>query len=110
MSDRRITYRVGVQQRLLAAVVCALMAGLLLVQSVSAALSAPTSGSTAPAAQAEQIRQELVLAQLKLQDDGALATQQVQDAQTRYLAELAPTVAAVAPDVDARIQASLEAA
>jgi high-affinity iron transporter len=98
------------KQRLWIYTFCAFLAGLLIVQSASAAIEPPTPATTTPAAQAELIRQELVQAQLKLQEDSDLAMQQVEDAKTRYLAELGPTIAAVAPEVDGRVRAALEAA
>jgi high-affinity iron transporter len=86
---------------------CALLAGLFFVQSASAALELPT---TAPAAQAELIRQGLVQAQLQLLEASNTAAQQVQDAQTRYKTDLSPTLATIAPETDARVLAALDAA
>ncbi len=108
MNKQNILQAIGYQQRLWVAAFSALMAGLLFVQNARAALELPNTATTAPAAQAETIRQTLVQAQLKLQDDSDFAMQQVQDAQDRYLAELAPTISAVTPEVDGRIRSSLD--
>lgn len=94
----------GFRQRLCAAAFCALMACLLLVQTAGAALQLPTTATDAPASQAEQIRQNLVQAQLNITSEGKLAGEQVQDAQSRYLTNLAATVAAVSPEIDQRIR------
>lgn len=108
---KRIRVRTGKsQQRLWLSFWAALLAGLICAQNVSAALELPHTASSAPAAQAEEIRQALVQAQLKLADDRDLAAQQVKDAQARYLAELSPALAAVVPEVDNRVRSSLDAA
>jgi high-affinity iron transporter len=97
-------------QRVWVAIFCAVLAGLLIGHSAQAALELPNTASTAPATQAEQIRQGLVQAQLTALDDSQLAAQQVADAETSYLAALAPTLATIAPEVDARIRTQFEAA
>jgi high-affinity iron transporter len=108
---QRLHVRTGkTQQRFWLSFLSALLAGLIFAQNAIAALEAPNTATTAPAAQAEQIRQALVQAQLKLGDEGELAAQQVADAQARYVAELSPTLAAFVPEVDSRVHAALDAA
>ncbi len=110
MSEQHKVRVSGFQQRLWVSAFCAFMAGLLLVQNASAALQLPTTATSAPASQAEQIRQDLVQAQLNITSESKLAGEQLQDAQSRYLTNLAATVAAVSPETDQRIRSELAAA
>ncbi|MCC6457486.1 MAG: FTR1 family protein [Caldilineaceae bacterium] len=101
---------IGANRRLWICTLCALLAGLLFVPSAHAAVELPNSATTTPAAQAELIRQGLVQAQLKLQDDPAVAIQQAEAAQSLYLSVLSPTLTDIVPEVDDRVRAALDSA